>query len=179
MQGSDWPGRYTRTAIALHWLIALAVVAQIAFGWWMLQIPKDPVGARVNAFNLHKSIGLTVLLLMAARLAWRATHHAPVLPSMPAWQATAARINHGLLYVCLFVQPLSGYIGSAVSGYPVRYFGMMLPDWAPKIIPLKDLLSVVHLVSSWILIAAIALHIAAALKHQFVDRDGLLRRMWP
>jgi cytochrome b561 len=179
MSGSDRSQRYTATAIALHWLVALMVVAQIVFGWWMLQIPKDPVGPRVDAFNLHKSVGLTVLLLMAVRLAWRATHRAPALPSMPAWQAAAARINHGLLYVCLLVQPLSGYVGSAVSGYPVRYFGMMLPGWAPKNIPLKELLSAVHLVSSWILVAAIAVHVAAALKHQFVDRDRLLGRMWP
>ena len=179
MSGSDQSGRYTTTAIVLHWVIALVVAAQIAFGWWMQLIPKDPVGPRVNAFNLHKSIGLTVLLLMAIRLAWRASHRAPALPPIPAWQATAARINHGLLYVCLFVQPLSGYIGSAVSGYPVRYFGMLLPGWAPKHIPLKEFLSVVHMVSSWILVAAIAVHIAAALKHQFVDRDRLLRRMWP
>ena len=97
---------------------------------------------------------------------------------MPAWQALAARCNHGLLYACLLVQPLSGYVGSAVSGYPVRYFGWLLPAWAPKSIPLKEFLSSVHLVSSWILVAAITLHIAAAVKHQFVDRDGLLRRMW-
>jgi cytochrome b561 len=179
MSGSDRSDRYTTTAIVLHWLIALAVIGQIAFGWWMQEIPKDPVGPRVNAFNLHKSIGLTLLLLMVIRLAWRATHHAPALPPMPAWQARAARINHGLLYLCLFVQPLSGYIGSAVSGYPVRYFGMLLPGWAPKSIPLKDLLSAVHLVSSWILVAAITMHIAAALKHQFVDRHKLLQRMWP
>jgi cytochrome b561 len=177
MRGSD--GRYTTTAIVLHWLIALAVFAQIAFGWWMQAIPKDPVGPRVNAFNLHKSIGLSVLLLMAIRLAWRGMHRPPALPPVPPWQAKAARINHGLLYLCLFVQPLSGYIGSAVSGYPVRYFGLLLPAWAPKSIPLKDLLSSVHLISSWVLIAAITIHVAAALKHQFVDRDKLLRRMWP
>ena len=179
MSGSDRPMRYTMTAIVLHWLIAAAVIAQIIFGWWMQGIPKDPVGPRASAFNMHKSFGLTILVLMVIRLAWRATHRAPALPPMPPWQATAARINHGLLYVCLVVQPLSGYIGSAVSGFPVRYFGMMLPSWAPKIVPLKDLLSVVHLFSSWILVAAIVLHIAAALKHQFVDRDNLLQRMWP
>ena len=179
MSGSDRPERYSTTAIALHWLIAVAVAAQIAFGWWMLQVPKDPVGPRVNAFNLHKSIGLTLLLLVAIRLAWRVTHRPPTLPPMPAWQATAAHLNHWLLYVCLLVQPLSGYLGSAVSGYPVRYFGMLLPDWASKNVPLKDLLSVVHLTTSWILVAAITLHIGAALKHQFVDRDHLLRRMWP
>jgi len=179
MPDSDRPARYTTTAIALHWIIAVAVLGQIAFGWWMQEIPKDPVGPRVNAFNLHKSIGLTILALMALRLIWRATHRPPALPAMPAWQARAARINHWVLYTCLFLQPMSGYVGSAVSGYPVRYFGMLLPAWAAKSIPLKDFLSDVHLVNSGILVAAIAVHIAAALKHQFVERDGLLWRMWP
>ena len=179
MQDSEATGRYTTTAIVLHWIIAAAVIGQIGLGWWMQEIPKIPVGPRVNAFNLHKSIGLTVLMLMVVRLAWRATHRPPSLPSMPAWQARAARINHWVLYACLFVQPLTGYLGSAVSGYPVLYFGFVLPSWAPKSVFLKDLLSVVHLVDSGILAAAIAIHVAAALKHQFVDRNGLLRRMSP
>jgi len=165
--------------MALHWVIAAAVFAQIALGWLMQVIAKEPVGPRADAFNLHKSIGLTILLLMTLRLAWRATHRPPVLPEMPPWQARAARVNHWILYVCLFVQPLTGYIGSAVSGYPVRYFGVMLPAWAPKSVILKDLLSVVHLIDSYILAAAIAVHVAAALKHQFIDRDRLLARMWP
>ena len=110
---------------------------------------------------------------------WRATHRPPALPAMPAWQTRAAHINHWVLYTCLFLQPLSGYVGSAVSGYPVRYFGMLLPAWAAKSEAWKDILSVVHLVNSCILVTAIAVHIAAALKHQFVDRDRLLRRMWP
>ena len=170
--------RYTTTAIALHWVIAIAVIGQFVLGWWMQEIPKDPVGPRVNAFNLHKSIGMTVLMLMVIRLAWRATHRPPALPPMPAWQARAAHFNHWLLYACLLVQPLSGYVGSVVSGFPVRYFGVLLPAWAAKNVALKDVLSDVHLVSSWILLAAIALHISAALKHQLIDRDGLLRRMW-
>ena len=179
MRGSEINERYTTTAIALHWLIALIVIIQITLGWWMQEIPKDPVGPRVNAFNLHKSIGLTVLLLMVARLAWRGTHRPPPLPPMPAWQTIAARSNHWVLYLLLFVQPLSGYLGSAVSGYPVRYFGLLIPSWAVKNDALKDLLSVVHLTTSWLLIAAIALHVAAALKHHLVDRDQLLWRMWP
>ena len=172
------PDRYAATAIVLHWLIAAAVRGQIALGWWMQEIPKDPAGPRVNAFNLHKSIGLTILLLMVVRLAWRATHRPPTLPPMPTWQALAARGNHWLLYLCLFAQPLTGYLGSAVSGYPVRYFGLLLPAWAAKNVALKDALSVAHLVTSWVLVAAIALHLAAALKHHFLDRDGLLWRMW-
>ncbi|HXX83962.1 MAG TPA: cytochrome b [Casimicrobiaceae bacterium] len=171
--------RYTTTAIVLHWIIAVAVIGQVAMGWWMQEIPKVPFGPRANAFNLHKSIGMTVLMIMAVRLAWRASHRPPSLPEMPPWQARAARVNHWVLYVCLFVQPLTGYLGSAVSGYPVLYFGLALPAWAPKSIFLKDLLSLVHLVDSCVLAAAIAIHIAAALKHQLVDQDHLLRRMWP
>jgi cytochrome b561 len=179
MPDSDRPLRYTTTAIVLHWLIAVAVLGQIALGWAMQGIPKDPVGSRVDAFNLHKSIGLTILALMALRLIWRATHRPPPLPAMPAWQARAAGINHWVLYTCLFLQPLSGYVGSAVSGYPVRYFGMVLPAWAAKSVALKDFLSIAHLVNSSILIAAIAIHIAAALRHHMVEHNGLLRRMWP
>ena len=179
MPSSDPSGRYTRTAALLHWVVAALVLGMIGLGWLMQEIPKDPVGPRVNAFNLHKSIGLTVLLLMLARAAWRMTHRAPELPAMSAWQARTARVVHILLYVCLFVQPLTGYLGSAYSGYPVRMFGMVLPAWAPKSVPIKDAMSIAHLVNSWVLVAALILHLAGALKHAFFDRDGLLGRMWP
>jgi cytochrome b561 len=116
---------------------------------------------------------------MLLRLAWRATHPAPVLPPMPRWQARTARIVHVLLYVCLFLQPLTGYLGSAFSGYPVKFYGAVLPSWAPRNDVLKDALSVVHLVNSLVLVTAIALHVAGALKHALIDRDSLLRRMWP
>jgi cytochrome b561 len=179
MRSSETAVRYTTTAIVLHWVIALAVIGQIALGWWMQEIPTEPMGARVNAFNLHKSIGLTVLFLMSVRLVWRSMHPPPPLPPLPPWQRNAARAVHVLLYVCLFLQPLTGYLGSSVSGYPVLYFGMQLPAWASRNIALKEFLSVVHLVNSCVLTVLIALHVAAALKHQFVDRDGLLRRMLP
>jgi cytochrome b561 len=179
MRNSDPPGRYTRTAALLHWVVAALVLGMIAFGWLMQEIPKEPVGPRVNAFNLHKSIGLTVLLLMLARAAWRTTHRPPELPPMPVWQARTARAVHVLLYVCLFVQPLTGYLGSAYSGYPVKLFGMVLPAWAPKSVAIKDAMSVAHLVNSWVLVSALTLHFAGTLKHGLIDRDGLLRRMWP
>ena len=82
--------RYSTTAIVLHWLIAVAVVALTALGWWMQAIPKEPVGPRADAYILHKSIGLAVLLLMAARLAWRGVRGKPQLPQLPLWQARAA-----------------------------------------------------------------------------------------
>ena len=169
--------RYTRTAIVLHWLIAALVTAQFAWGWWMQTIPKQPPGLRADAFNFHKSVGLTILALMTLRLAWRLLHRAPPLPPMPRWQAALARATHGGLYAALLVQPLAGYLGSVFSGYPVKYFGMTLPAWGARHDALKDLLSGVHLTVSWIIATLVLLHVAGAAKHALVDRDGLLRRM--
>ena len=174
MQRSD---RYTHTAIALHWLIAVAIVVQVSWGWWMQDIPKQPVGPRVDAFNLHKSMGLTILLLMCLRVWWRWRHPAPPLPPMPAWQARLAHANHMVLYAALFVMPIAGYLGSVWSGYPVKYFGIALPAWGSNDPALKNAMSSVHLVTSWVLVAAIALHFAGALKHALIDRDGLVARM--
>jgi cytochrome b561 len=173
------PARYTTFAIALHWLIAAAVVGLVGWGWWMQTIPKTPAGPRVDAFNLHKSIGMTVLLLMLMRIAWRARHTPPRFVPMPRWQERLARGVHLLLYVCLILQPLSGYLGSAFSGYPIRFFGIVLPAWAAKNDALKDAMSVVHLVNSWVLVGALGLHFAGALKHALWERDGSFRRIWP
>ena len=170
-------GRYTQPAILLHWIVAALVVAQIAWGWWMQDIPKQPVGPRVDAFNLHKSVGLTILALMLVRLGWRLGHRPPALPPLPAWQQHAAAVVHALLYVALLAMPLSGYLGSVFSGYPVKVFGLTLPAWGAKNVPWKDALSVVHLWTSVTLAGLIAVHIAAALKHALVDHDGLLARM--
>ena len=127
MPPSDAGERYTRVAIALHWLIAVAVIGQFAWGWWMQDIPKQPVGPRVDAFNFHKSVGMTIFALMVIRLLWRIGHRPPPLPPMAAWQATAARANHVVLYAALLIQPLAGYLGSEWSGYPVKFFGIVLP----------------------------------------------------
>jgi cytochrome b561 len=179
MRNSEYPARYTKIAIALHWLIAVAVLGLIAWGWWMQTIPKSPAGPRVDAFNLHKSIGMTALLLMVVRIAWRIRHLPPPFAPMPRWQAQLARAVHLLLYVCLVVQPLSGYLGSAFSGYPIRLFGFVLPPWAPRNDVLKDALGVLHLVNSWVLVGALALHFAGTVKHALLERDGSFWRMWP
>jgi len=171
--------RYTRFAVAMHWIVAAIVLVQYPLGWLMQQIPKQPPGPRAEVFNLHKSIGLTILALMIARIFWRIGHPPPALPEMPRWQARAARATHLLLYVLLVVHPLAGYLGSEFSGYPVKYFGFILPGWAPRSLPLKDFLSQVHLVTSWLIAAAVALHLAGVAKHVIVDRDQVLARMLP
>jgi len=169
--------RYTRTAIALHWLIAVAVIVQFCWGWWMQGVPKQPAGMRADAFNLHKSVGMTILMLMSVRLLWRWGHPPPAFPAMPKWQAALAHVVHATLYAVLLLHPLSGYLGSVFSGYPVKLFGMTLPAWGHNDPALKNFFSASHFVTSWVLLAAVTLHVAGALKHALVDRDGLLARM--
>jgi cytochrome b561 len=160
-------------------LVAVLVIVQVAWGWAMQEIPKQPPGLRADAFNVHKSIGLAIFALMLIRLGWRLAHPPPPLPPMPRWQRLLANGNHALLYLALFVMPIAGYLGSVFSGYPVRAFGVTLPAWGWKDDGVKAAMSAVHLGTSWVLLAAIALHFAGALKHAFVDGDGVLRRMWP
>ncbi|TFH41606.1 MAG: cytochrome b [Lysobacterales bacterium] len=176
----DAAGRYTKVAVTLHWLIATLVVTQLVLGWWMIEIPKQPVGVRAYWFNLHKSIGMTVALLVLVRIAWRLRHPAPSLPAgVPAWQRRAAAANHALLYACLLGMPLVGFLGSTFSGYPIKYFGILLPRWGFTSPPLKDFFSAVHLGFAWIFMTLIALHTGAALKHLLINRDGVFWRMWP
>jgi cytochrome b561 len=177
MEAMTPSNRYTRTAILLHWLIAVAVIVQFGWGWWMQDIPKQPIGPRVDAFNLHKSLGLTILALMCLRLWWRWQHPPPKLPPMPRWQSSLARANHVALYAALFVMPVAGYLGSVFSGFPVKYFGVTLPAWGWKDPALKEFMSAVHYVTSWILAGAVLLHVAAALNHALIARDGLVARM--
>jgi cytochrome b561 len=169
--------RYTPFAVAMHWVVAAVVLVQYPLGWWMQQIPKQPPGQRVEVFNLHKSLGLTILALMIVRLGWRLAHRPPEFPPMARWQARLARSTHAGLYLLLIALPLAGYLGSSFSGYPVRFFGVVLPSWAPKNLALKDLMSNVHLVLAWVLAVAFSLHIAGVVKHVVVNRDGLLARM--
>ena len=121
--------RYTGVAIALHWLIALLVIGQFAWGWWMQDIPKQPVGPRVDAFNLHKSVGMTIFALMVIRLLWRIGHRPPPLPPMAAWQATAARAN-ARRAVCRAADTAArGVPGLRVE----RLSGQVLRDRAPGV----------------------------------------------
>lgn len=173
---------YTRTAIVLHWLIAACVFCQITLGLWMIGIPKSPPGIRAWWFNVHKSIGITLFVLILVRVLWRLAHRAPPLPlTVPQWQRIAAKTSHMLLYICMIVMPVSGYLGSSFTKYPILYFGMRLPHWGWDAPALKELCSQVHLATVIVFITLIAIHITAALKHRLIDRDGVFERMfaWP
>jgi cytochrome b561 len=167
--------RYTRTAVLLHWMIAALLFAEFAHGWWMQEIPKQPPGIRADAFNMHKSVGLLLLALVLVRLGWRLAHRPPVLLPVARWQAVLARSNHVLLYAMMVAMPLSGYLGSVFSGYPIKWFGLMLPAWGWADPAIKELMSSVHLATSWILLASTSLHVAGTIKHAIAGERVMAR----
>jgi len=170
---------YHRVAIALHWLLAIALIYQLGLGIWMDGVPKSPPGLRAEWFNWHKSVGMLLGLLIVLRALWRLTHVRPAWPeAMPRWQQRAAGVSHALLYACMVVMPLSGFLGSSFTKYPIKFFGTPLPRLWEADPDLKTLLSAVHTGASYVFMALIALHVVAALGHA-LRRDGVFSRMWP
>lgn len=170
------PLRYTRTAVALHWLLAAAILAALAVGAWVDGLPLSPL--KLKGVNAHKWAGIVILALSLLRLGWRLAHRPPASPPMPAWQARAASLTHAGLYLLCLAVPLAGWSYSAAAGFPVVLFGIWpLPDPVGRDRALADLLRSVHATLAWGLAVLVVLHVAAVLKHQFVDRDGLLGRM--
>ena len=170
--------RYTGMAIALHWLVAALLVGGFALGLYMTGLPNGMV--KLKLYNWHKWAGATVLALTLVRLAWRWRHPPPAPPPMPAWQRRAAAAAQAALYgLCLGVA-LLGWAYSSALGYPLVWLGVLpLPDCVPLDRELARAIKPWHQRAAWALALLAALHLAAALKHQFVDRDGLMRRMAP
>lgn len=171
--------RYTTTAIALHWLVALLILAAFPLGIYAHDLALSPLKLRLLSY--HKWLGVTIFLLTLARLAWRAGHPPPpLLASIPAWQQRAASGLHHLLYLLLLAIPLSGWLMSSAKGFPLVYLGLVqLPDLVGKDADLAKQLWQVHQTLNGALLALVGLHVAAALKHHFIDRDATLRRMLP
>ncbi|WP_233836369.1 cytochrome b [Paraburkholderia sp. ZP32-5] len=170
--------RYAGLMIALHWLIALGIIGMLALGLYMVGLPKG-LPVKSTLINLHKSLGMTVFLLVLLRIGARLVLHRPPLPPMPAWQRAAARTTQGLLYVGMVAMPLAGYLGSSFNKYGTRFWGILLPKWGWDDPHLRELCFGIHAVIGYVLIALIVLHVAGALKHQLIDRDNLLARMLP
>jgi len=189
--------RYTAVAIALHWAIAAAIVANLALGWWMREAIEDDAWAAqaIAAFQLHKSIGLTILALSLARLGWRLAHRPPLLPaSLRPWERAAARAVHWAFYGLMVAVPLSGWLYASVQwrdgaplAVPTLWFGQFevphlfgldeLPARARH--RLADGFEDAHAWLAWAMAGLLALHVGAALKHRFLDRDGVLASMAP
>lgn len=169
--------RYSHLAMLLHWVLALAIVGAFGMGVYMSDLPFSP--QRLKLYNWHKWAGVTILTLSAVRLLWRLTHQPPADAPMPAWQRLAAHGTHYALYVLFFAVPLVGWAYTSAAGFPVVWFGVLpLPDFVPVDKALAEAIKPWHGYLAFTLAALVLMHVAAALKHQFIDRDGLLSRMW-
>ena len=169
---------YGRTAIGLHWLIALLIFCAFPLGVYMHELPFSP--GRLKLYSYHKWIGVTVFLLAIARVAWRIGHPAPPPAGMPAWQRIASVATHHLLYVLILAVPVSGWLMSSAKGFQTVYLGIIpLPDLLTKDKEIGDMLATVHQILNFTMAALVITHVAAALKHYVVDRDEVLGRMIP
>jgi cytochrome b561 len=170
--------RWGSVSIALHWTIAaLVLLVQVPAGITMVAV--EP-GTLQNVFyNVHKTNGIVIFLLAIVRLGWRWSHPVPFLPAdMPGWQAKLARTTHALLYIVLFLMPITGFLYTAMGGFPVPFF--MVYDLArlvPENKPVAEIFKYAHLTLQFVLYATVVLHVAGAFNHHLVRKDGVLRRM--
>jgi cytochrome b561 len=169
--------RYTSIAIILHWVMALLIFATWSIAIAVDDMPLSPI--RITGISWHKWLGVTIFFLVILRLLWRAIHPAPALNlAMPAWQERAMKLTHLALYLLMLLIPIMGWLMSSAKGYTVNYFGLFeLPDLVDKDKALGHQLKEIHEFLANGLMALVGLHILAALKHQFIDKDGLLSRM--
>jgi len=170
--------RYSPFAMLLHWVLAVAIVGSFCMGVYMSDLPFSP--QRLKLYNWHKWAGVTILALSALRLLWRLVRRPPADIPMPGWQRSAAHATHLLLYLLFFAVPLVGWAYSSAAGFPIVWFGVLpLPSFVPVDKELAEAIKPWHAYLAFAMAALVLMHVAAALKHQFIDRDGLLSRMWP
>ncbi len=171
--------RYSTPSIGLHWLMALGLGGTLALGFYMHDLPLSP--GKLQLYSWHKWAGVTLFLLAVLRLLWRLTHRPPALPlAMPALLKQAAHAMHWLLYALMLAIPFSGWLMSSAKGFTTVWFGLLpLPDLVGKDVDLGNRLQTLHLGLNVALLILVAGHVAAAIKHHFIDRDGVLASMLP
>jgi cytochrome b561 len=179
MPNQNSPTRYSSVAQGFHWIIAALIVTQFALGWTAQVLP---LGARkVERLDWHKSFGMTVLTLAVLRLLWRLFNRPPELPAgMTAVEKTLARATHVVFYALIFIMPLTGWMMSSAKNYSVSWFHQF--TWPNLIGPNEqafNFLRATHDTLSWLLFALALLHILAAFKHHFWNKDDVLKRMLP
>lgn len=166
---------------ALHWSIALAVFGMLAAGLYAGSVNQSTPAGEMRYYaviDVHKSFGLTILMFMAFRLIWRISGPTPAMPAtVPMWEKLAARTAPVLLYAGLFLLPVTGWLWASAYGEPVRFFGLKLPGLIHLTGPDATLAHHIHIVTAFILMAIVGLHVLGALKNHFVDRNDVLRKM--
>lgn len=169
---------YGSIAILLHWLMAFLVIGLIILGLYMEDMPISL--QKVRFYGWHKEYGILALGLVTIRIFWRWINILPNLDLLPRWESYIARLVHRLFFILLFAMPLSGWMLSSAAGLPVSFFGLfVLPNLVAPDEHLRIFMGDVHEVLGYALIALICLHVLAALKHHFVNKDDILRRMLP
>lgn len=170
---------YDALSKLFHWLMALLIIGLIALGMYVEQLPFSP--EKLKLISWHKWGGICALILVVIRLLWRGTRKPlPAIETIAPWQQLGASVTHVLLYLLMIAIPLSGWVMSSAKGVPTVLFGLWkLPDLVSRNLPLGDILMQVHWALNLLLIAILVLHIAAAVKHHYIDKDPVLRRMLP
>ncbi|RZA22180.1 MAG: cytochrome b [Lysobacteraceae bacterium] len=173
------PEQWGSVSKALHWLVVILVLAMAWLGLTMGDLPNGR--DKIATYALHKSIGISILVLVVLRLAWRLYAGAPeTVPGTPRWQDRIATITHWALYALLLVMPLSGWVLNSASGFPLQWFGLVnLPAIAGKDHDLHELAEGVHEFLFWTMTTLVVLHAAAAFYHHLFQRDATLARMLP
>ncbi|NNC37560.1 MAG: cytochrome b [Hyphomonadaceae bacterium] len=178
---------YSRTARWLHWTIALLIIFMLIGGKVMENIPREETSLRVFVYGWHKTFGIVILVLSFVRLFWRLGHKPPPLPAhMPAWERMAAMGTHAAFYIFMIAMPLIGWAITSTSRYPSKIFQVVplpalpgLGDLGDKRAELHEFFENAHEKLAYLAMALIALHVAAALKHHYKDKDDVLARMIP
>jgi cytochrome b561 len=170
---------YTRTAVSLHWIIALLIFTAFPLGVYMHDLPLSP--DKLRLYSWHKWLGVSIFLLAVLRVFWRGTHRPPPLPAtMQPWERFAAEAVHYSLYVLILAIPLSGWLMSSAKGVQTVWFGVLpLPDLLAKDKALGDALKLMHVVLNFTMFGLVVAHTGAALKHHFIEHDDILARMLP
>ena len=169
---------YGKIAIVFHWVMVLLLVCLLMLGLYMVSLP---IGLeKLKLYGWHKELGVLVLGLAMLRIAWRFCNITPSLAYLPLWEIVAARCTHWAFYLLMFALPLSGWIMSSAAGLPVSFFGLfVLPDLVAPDETLRILFQAIHQWLGYAIIALICLHVAAAFKHHFINKDDIMRRMLP
>lgn len=170
---------YGNVAIVLHWLMAIIIIGLLALGLYMMPLPISP--QKLRFYRWHKEFGVLILGLVMVRFMWRLATITPLLPSyLPTWQKIAARSVHFSFYIFMFLLPISGWLMSSAAGFSVSFFGLfLLPDFISPDENLRIAFTAIHKYLSYLLIAAIIMHVGATVQHYVIYKDNLLRRMWP